>query len=78
MTVRYNRHDYCYDPEHTHNTIDMTVRYNRHDYCYDPEHTHNTIDMTVRYNRHDYCYDPETHTQYNRYDCEVQQTRLLL
>ena len=29
MTVRYNRHDYCYDPEHTHNTIDMTVRYNR-------------------------------------------------
>ena len=55
MTVRYNRHDYCYDPEHTHNTIDMTtidmtVRYNRHDYCYDPEHTHNTIDMTHKYN----------------------------
>ena len=34
--IWYNRHDYCYDPEHTHNTIDMTVRYNRHDYCYDP------------------------------------------
>ena len=41
MTVRYNRLDYCYDPEHTHtDTIDMTVKYNRHDYCYDPEHTH--------------------------------------